>query len=101
MYSAIATSAMFISSTERTFQPFRRFARASSLRDASKAKPITSAWARHMDAESYRNARISDSRTCRVTVAGLAMGLTRLSLIESTGAPWAAAVSTAWTVSSA
>src|SRR3954463_10755759 len=101
MYYIDDLSATFISCSEQAFQDLRRRARASSLREDSKAKPMTRAWARHMEADSERKARISDSRTCSVTVAGLAIGLTRLSLIDSTGAPRDAAVSTACTVSSA
>src|SRR5690606_2211538 len=58
---------------------------AESLRfvdELSNANEITSACARHMEVDKERNLRISASRTCRTTVAGLATGLTRLSLID-------------------
>ena len=69
--------------------------------DGGEARQITSAWARHMVAASERNLRISASFTCSAKVAGLAVGLTSESLMESTAASCAMAVCTAWIVSSA
>src|SRR5690606_19003591 len=62
---------------------------------------ITSACARHIEADSERNLRISASRTCSTCADGLATGLTRLSLIDSTLQPRATAASTRCTLSSA
>ena len=54
----------------------------------------------HIDADSERNLRTSDSRTWSTCCAGLAIGLTRLSLIASTALPRPATASTIATVSS-
>src|SRR3546814_1661690 len=61
---------------------------------------MTSAWARHIEADSERNLRISASRTCSTSVAGFATGLTRLSLIASTLQPLSTAAATDCRVSS-
>src|SRR3546814_11162883 len=67
----------------------------------AKAYEMTSAWARHIEADSERNLRISASRTCSTSVAGFATGLTRLSLIASTLQPLSTAAATDCRVSSA
>src|SRR3546814_12279939 len=68
---------------------------------AAKAYEMTSAWARHIEADSERNLRIAASRTCSTSVAGLAPGLTRLSLIASPLPPLSTAAATDRRVSSA
>src|SRR3546814_13189758 len=84
---------LFLHSKQYTFHFRARLAAGlGAARDggfwlAAKAYEMTSAWARHIEADSERNLRISAPRTCSTSVAGYATRLTRLSLTPRPSPP--------------
>src|SRR3546814_19734186 len=84
---------LFLHSKQYTFHFRARLAAGlGAARDggfwlAEKAYEMTSAWARHIEADSERHLRISAARTYNTIVAAFPPGLDRLSPLASTLAP--------------
>src|SRR3546814_13772924 len=81
---------LFLHSKQYTFHFRARLAAGlGAARDggfwlAAKAYEMTTAWARHIEADTERNLRIYASRPCSTSLPRFRTGLTRLSLIPST-----------------